>query len=36
MFFITARLNRSVRAAVVGIDDQAWIPIDFPNAIWDE
>jgi len=25
-----------VRAPIVGIDDQAWIPIDFPNASWDD
>jgi hypothetical protein len=35
-FSITARLNRSVRAAIAGIDDDAWIPIHYPNAIWDD
>jgi hypothetical protein len=35
-FSITARLNASVRAAIAGIADQAWIPIHYPNAIWDE
>jgi len=35
-FSITARLNRSVRAAIAGIDEQAWTPIHYPNAIWDE
>ena len=35
-FSITARLNRSVRAAIAGIAEQAWTPIHYPNAIWDE
>jgi hypothetical protein len=35
-FSITARLNASVRAAIAGIDEQAWTPIHYPNAIWDE
>jgi hypothetical protein len=35
-FSITARLNRSVRAAIAGIEEQAWTPIHYPNAIWDE
>jgi len=35
-FSITARLNASVRAAIAGIDEQAWTPIHYPNAIWDD
>ncbi|HYJ54265.1 MAG TPA: IS1380 family transposase [Mycobacterium sp.] len=35
-FSITARLNRSVRAAIAGIDEQGWTPIHYPNAIFDE
>jgi hypothetical protein len=35
-FSITARLNASVRAAIATIDDQAWTPIHYPNAIFDE
>lgn len=35
-FSITARLNRSVRAAIAGIDEAAWTPIHYPNAIWDD
>jgi hypothetical protein len=35
-FSITARLNASVRAAIARIDEQAWTPIHYPNAIFDE
>jgi len=35
-FSITARLNASVRAAIAGIDEAAWTPIHYPNAIWDD
>jgi len=35
-FSITARLNPSVRAAIATIDDDAWTPIRYPNAIWDD
>jgi hypothetical protein len=35
-FSITARLNPSVRAAIARIDEQAWTPIHYPNAIFDE
>ena len=34
-FSIGARLNRGVRAAIATIDDQAWTPIVYPNAIVD-
>ncbi len=35
-FSITARQNRSVQAAIATIDEQAWTPIQYPNAIFDE
>jgi len=35
-FSLTARQNRSVKAAIATIDDQAWTPIQYPNAIFDE
>jgi hypothetical protein len=35
-FSITARQNASVQAAIASIEDQAWTPIRYPNAIFDE
>ena len=35
-FSITARLNASVRAAIGTIGDDAWTPIHYPNAVWDD
>lgn len=35
-FSITARLNRSVRAAIATIPEDGWVPIRYPNAIFDE
>ncbi len=35
-FSITARLTPTVIAAITGIDEQAWTPIRYPNAIYDE
>ena len=35
-FSITARLNASVRAAIAGIAEDGWIPIHYPNAIFDD
>ncbi len=35
-FSITARLNKSVRAAIAGIAESAWTPIKYPHAIYDE
>ena len=35
-FSITARLNASVRAAIAAIDEDAWTPIHYPNAVWDD
>jgi len=35
-FPITARRNRSVQAAIVTIEEQAWTQISYPNASWDD
>ena len=35
-FSITARLTPTVVKAITGIDEQAWTPIRYPNAIFDE
>jgi hypothetical protein len=35
-FSVTARLTPAVTAAITGIDEQAWTPIRYPNAIYDE
>ena len=33
---ITARMDKAVTTAIAGIDQAAWKPIKYPNAIWDE
>ena len=35
-FSITAKMNPAVTAAISRIDEDAWIPIKYPNAIFDE
>ncbi|HEY5150638.1 MAG TPA: IS1380 family transposase [Mycobacterium sp.] len=35
-FSITARQDPAVRRAIVSIPDDAWTPIHYPNAIWDD
>jgi DDE family transposase len=35
-FSITARQDSAIRKAIAGIDDGAWIPIRYPQAIFDE
>ena len=35
-FSVTARQTPTVLAAISRIDDTAWTPIRYPNAIWDE
>jgi len=35
-FSITARMDRAVQATIGSIDDTAWTPIKYPNALWDE
>jgi hypothetical protein len=34
-FSLTARHTRSVTAAIAAIDQAAWVPIRYPQAIWD-
>ena len=34
-FSITARMNPAVRQAITQIADDAWTPITYPNAVWD-
>ena len=35
-FSITARMDRAVQKAVAGIDEDAWVSIKYPKAIYDE
>ncbi len=35
-FSITARMDKAVQAAITTIDDTAWTPIQYPNAIYDD
>ncbi|WP_116271562.1 IS1380 family transposase [Pseudofrankia sp. BMG5.36] len=35
-FSITTPQNVAIRAACEAIDEAAWVPIRYPNAIWDE
>jgi hypothetical protein len=35
-FSVTARMGATVRAAIAGIDEQAWTAIHYPNAFVDE
>ena len=35
-FSVTARMNPTVVKAISGIEESAWVPIHYPNAIWDE
>lgn len=35
-FSVTARMDPAVRRAIAGIEEAAWTPIHYPNAIWDE
>jgi hypothetical protein len=35
-FSVTARLTPAVTSAITTIPDDAWIPIHYPNAIWDD
>ncbi len=34
-FSVTARLTPTVVKPIAGIDEQAWTPIRYPNAIYD-
>jgi hypothetical protein len=35
-FSVTARMNKQVLAAIASIDEDAWTPIRYPHAIWEE
>jgi hypothetical protein len=35
-FSITARHTGSIRTAIATIDEQAWTPIRYPHAVWDD
>ncbi len=35
-FSITARMNPAVKRAIASIGEDAWIPIRYPQAVWDE
>jgi len=35
-FSVTARMNPAVVKAITSIEDDAWIPIAYPNAVFDE
>jgi hypothetical protein len=35
-FSVTAPLNASIRAAIGAVPEQAWTPIRYPQAIWDD
>ncbi|MEO9222435.1 MAG: IS1380 family transposase [Mycobacteriaceae bacterium] len=35
-FSVTARMDPAVRRAITTIEESAWTPIHYPNAVWDE
>jgi len=35
-FSLTARMDPAVRRAITTIPEAAWVPIHYPNAVWDE
>ena len=35
-FSVTARMDAAVRRAIAAIAEDAWTPIHYPNAVWDE
>ena len=35
-FSITVSMNAAVRRAIAGIDETAWVPIRYPNAVFDD
>ncbi len=35
-FSVTARMDPKVRSAIGSIDEDAWVTIKYPNAVWDE
>ena len=35
-FSVTVQMNPHVRAATAGIAEDAWVPIQYPRAVWDD
>ena len=35
-FSVTARMDAAVTKAIAAIDEQAWTPIRYPHAVWDD
>ena len=35
-FSVTVRMDPKIRAAIASISEDAWIPVTYPRAIWDE
>jgi Transposase DDE domain group 1 len=35
-FSVTARMDPKIRAAIAAIPDDAWVPIEYPRAVWDD
>jgi hypothetical protein len=35
-FLVTVPLHRKVRAAIASVSGDAWTPITYPRAVWDE
>lgn len=35
-FSVTVRMNPQVKATIAGIDEDAWTPIKYPHAVWEE
>jgi hypothetical protein len=35
-FSVTVQMNPHVRAAIAGISEDAWVPIKYPRALWDD
>jgi hypothetical protein len=35
-FSVTARMDRKIRAAIATIGEDAWVPVTYPRAVWDE
>ena len=35
-FSVTVRMDPKVRAAIAGIGEDAWTPIRYPRAVWDD
>jgi hypothetical protein len=35
-FSVTARMNPQIKAAITAIGEEAWTPIEYPQAVWEE